>query len=90
VLEQVARANREAERSAIVSALRSTNWNRKQAALVLQIEYKALLYKMKRLAIKKEKGTSRSMHARTEMPPASAQTPPAQQMSKPFFTRALG
>jgi len=90
VLEQVARANREAERSAIVGALRSTNWNRKQAALLLQIEYKALLYKMKRLAIKKEKGTSRSMHARTEMPPASAQTPPAQQMSKPFFTRALG
>ena len=53
-LEQVARAKQEAERNVIVCALKSTNWNRKRAALLLQIDYKALLYKMKRLSIKKE------------------------------------
>jgi two-component system, NtrC family, response regulator AtoC len=55
VLEQVERANRDAARVAILSALKSTNWNRKQAALLLHIDYKALLYKMKGLSIKKEK-----------------------------------
>jgi len=52
-LEQVARANRSAERAAIVDALQFTHWNRKQAALLLQIDYKALLYKMNRLSIGK-------------------------------------
>jgi DNA-binding NtrC family response regulator len=36
----------EAERSAIASALEQTHWNRKAAARLLQISYRALLYKI--------------------------------------------
>jgi two-component system response regulator AtoC len=53
VLAQVANAKREAERSAIYAALTSTNWNRRQAAIQMRIDYKALLYKMKVLSIQK-------------------------------------
>ena len=55
VLVQVANAKREAERNAIFAALKSTNWNRRQAAVRLQTDYKGLLYKIKVLSIKKEK-----------------------------------
>ena len=51
ILEQVTRAKREAETEAILATLNSTRWNRKQAALLLKIDYKALLYKMKKLGI---------------------------------------
>jgi two-component system response regulator AtoC len=54
VLSQVAAAKREAERTAILAALAESKWNRRQASVALQIDYKALLYKMKVLAIKKE------------------------------------
>jgi two-component system response regulator AtoC len=77
VLEQVASAKRDAERTAIVSALKSTNWNRKQASLLLQIDYKALLYKMNRLSIKKEKAAPPLIPARIEAPLAAAQSLPA-------------
>jgi two-component system, NtrC family, response regulator AtoC len=77
VLEQVASAKREAERTAIISALKSTNWNRKQASLLLQIDYKALLYKMGRLSIKKEKIIAPAVPARMEAPLAAAQAMPA-------------
>jgi len=40
-----------AESEAILAALNSTLWNRKQAAHLLNIDYKALLYKMKKLGI---------------------------------------
>jgi two-component system response regulator AtoC len=53
VLVRVAKAKQEAERSAILAALRNTNWNRREASSQLQIDYKALLYKMKVLAITK-------------------------------------
>ena len=62
LLEQVAAAKREADCSTILAALKSTNWNRRQAAAALRIDYKALLYKMKRLSIKKEKATSKPRH----------------------------
>lgn len=55
VLEQVAEAKRDAERVAILAALKTTNWNRRQASALLKIDYKALLYKMKKLSIRKEK-----------------------------------
>jgi two-component system response regulator AtoC len=51
VLAQVTLAKEQAEREAILSALRSTRWNRKQAAAILKIDYKALLYKMKKLGV---------------------------------------
>ncbi|HDM78876.1 MAG TPA: sigma-54-dependent Fis family transcriptional regulator [Deltaproteobacteria bacterium] len=41
------RAIEEAERKAILSVLHKTNWNRRKAAEILQISYKALLYKIK-------------------------------------------
>jgi two-component system response regulator AtoC len=40
-------AAREAERTAILSILERTRWNRKEAAVLLGISYKALLYKIK-------------------------------------------
>ena len=50
-LENVTEARRQAEIDAIMTALNRTRWNRKQAAAVLQVDYKALLYKMKKLGI---------------------------------------
>ena len=55
VLEQVANATREAELTAILAALKSTNWNRRQASALLRIDYKALLYKMKKLCLAKDR-----------------------------------
>jgi DNA-binding NtrC family response regulator len=51
VLEQVTKVNRQAETKAILAALDSTRWNRKHAAAILKIDYKSLLYKMKKLGI---------------------------------------
>jgi two-component system response regulator AtoC len=51
VLEQVTQAKRQAEAGAILAMLHATRWNRKQAAALLKIDYKALLYKMKKLGI---------------------------------------
>jgi two-component system response regulator AtoC len=50
-LMEVARMKNEAEADAIRKALESTRWNRKRAARMLSIDYKALLYKMKKLNI---------------------------------------
>jgi DNA-binding NtrC family response regulator len=41
----------EAEMEAISRALDQTNWNRKQAARLLNISYKALLYKIRQYGI---------------------------------------
>ena len=51
ILEQVTKAKHQAEAEAILTVLNATRWNRKQAATVLKIDYKALLYKMKKLGI---------------------------------------
>jgi DNA-binding NtrC family response regulator len=51
ILEQVNQARHHAEKTAILNALTSTRWNRKQAAVLLNIDYKALLYKMRKLGI---------------------------------------
>ncbi|HEY7209415.1 MAG TPA: sigma-54 dependent transcriptional regulator [Bryobacteraceae bacterium] len=40
-----------AEKDAILAALNAVLWNRKKAAVLLKIDYKALLYKMKKLGI---------------------------------------
>jgi len=51
-LKSVARsAKDEAEAEAIAKALEETNWNRKQAAALLKISYKALLYKIRQYGI---------------------------------------
>ena len=55
-LKSVARsAKDEAEAEAITHALEATNWNRKQAATLLQISYKALLYKIRQYGIAQAK-----------------------------------
>jgi DNA-binding NtrC family response regulator len=51
ILERVSRAKAQAETETILSTLQATHWNRKEASNLLGIEYKALLYKMKKLAI---------------------------------------
>lgn len=51
ILERVTMAKQHAEAEAILAALDSTRWNRKQAAVLLQIDYKALLYKLKKLGL---------------------------------------
>jgi two-component system response regulator AtoC len=51
ILEQVTKAKHQAETDAILAALNATRWNRKQAAALLKVDYKALLYKMKKLGV---------------------------------------
>lgn len=51
ILEQVTKVKHQAEKDAILNALNTTRWNRKQAAASLNIDYKALLYKMRKLGI---------------------------------------
>src|SRR6266849_4761953 len=48
-------AKDEAEAEAIARALDETNWNRKQAAALLKISYKALLYKIRQYGIAQAK-----------------------------------
>jgi DNA-binding NtrC family response regulator len=43
----------EAEIEAITKALEQCNWNRKKAALILKISYKALLYKIRQYDIQR-------------------------------------
>lgn len=50
-LEEIDNSHREAEMSLILRALESARWNRKRAAEILKIDYKALLYRMKKLGI---------------------------------------
>jgi two-component system, NtrC family, response regulator AtoC len=55
-LKSLARnAKDEAEAEAITRALGETNWNRKQAAALLKISYKALLYKIRQYGIAETK-----------------------------------
>jgi DNA-binding NtrC family response regulator len=53
-LERVTQAQQKAEKGVILDALRRTKWNRKQAARVLGVDYKALLYKMKKHDISRD------------------------------------
>jgi DNA-binding NtrC family response regulator len=50
-LVKLDQARKAAETDVIMKALYSTQWNRKRAAALLGIDYKALLYKMKKLGI---------------------------------------
>ena len=57
ILQQVTKAKQQAEIEAILAALHSTRWNRKDAAALLKIDYKALLYKMKKLGVEVKPAT---------------------------------
>lgn len=50
-LVKLDQARKAAESEVITKALYSTQWNRKRAAGLLGVDYKALLYKMKKLGI---------------------------------------
>jgi two-component system, NtrC family, response regulator AtoC len=50
-LSKVDEAQRNLEAEVILNALNATQWNRKMAAARLHIDYKALLYKMKKLGL---------------------------------------
>lgn len=50
-LAQVEELSKEFERRTILAALQRSTWNRKKAAKMLDIDYKGLLYKMKKLEI---------------------------------------
>jgi two-component system response regulator AtoC len=58
ILEQVTKAKQQAESDAILGALNATRWNRKQAAALLKVDYKALLYKMKKLGVESKSPSS--------------------------------
>jgi DNA-binding NtrC family response regulator len=60
VFAEAAKAKAEAEAAAILEVLESTHWNRKRAAQLLNIDYKALLYKMRKLSIGTEGGVARA------------------------------
>ncbi len=56
-------AKDEAEAEAIAKALDETNWNRKQAAALLQISYKALLYKIRQYGIAQQHKSTHKLSA---------------------------
>jgi DNA-binding NtrC family response regulator len=63
-LKSLARsAKDEAEAEAIAKALDETNWNRKQAAALLQISYKALLYKIRQYGIAQQNKNTHKLSA---------------------------
>jgi two-component system response regulator AtoC len=69
IFEQVTKVNKQAETNAILAALNATHWNRKRAAAMLKVDYKSLLYKMRRLNID-EKPLSVAAQSETSLPRA--------------------
>ena len=57
IFQKVSKVKEDAETDAILAVLNSTCWNRKQAAALLNIDYKALLYKMKKLRVEEKMAT---------------------------------
>jgi two-component system response regulator AtoC len=51
ILERVQQSKQREETEAILAALTTAHWNRKHAARLLNLDYKAFLYKMKKLGI---------------------------------------
>jgi DNA-binding NtrC family response regulator len=81
-MAKVGEVQRQLEVETILNALNKTRWNRKRAATALGIDYKALLYKMKKLGIEGKNSPSSATASGpknwvVEMPPPSAQTPVA-------------
>jgi DNA-binding NtrC family response regulator len=58
IIRQVSLANEKAEINAIVNALEAARWNRRRAASILGLPYKALLYKMRKLKLDRASVTS--------------------------------
>jgi DNA-binding NtrC family response regulator len=54
-IDSLAQASREAEAKLLLEVLESTRWNRRQAALRLNIDYKAFLYKLQKHGLAESK-----------------------------------
>jgi transcriptional regulator with PAS, ATPase and Fis domain len=63
-IDDLARASREAEAKLLLEALESARWNRRQAALSLNIDYKAFLYKLEKHGIVERKAKAAEVSAR--------------------------
>jgi len=66
IFHQVNRVKEQAETEAILAALAATSWNRKRAAALLNVDYKALLYKMKKLSIEEKASRGSPFHTGPE------------------------
>jgi len=59
ILQQVQQSKQREETEAILAALATAHWNRKHAAKLLSLDYKAFLYKMKKLGIESKPTAAR-------------------------------
>jgi transcriptional regulator of acetoin/glycerol metabolism len=62
-IDCLAQASREAEAKLLLEALESARWNRRQAALRLNVDYKAFLYKLQKHGIVESKAKRRDVSA---------------------------
>jgi two-component system response regulator AtoC len=67
LLANADQARTKAQTEAILGALNSALWNRKQAAKLLKVDYKALLYKMKKLRIGERLGDDSATFSAAEV-----------------------
>lgn len=71
-LKQIAKeAVREMERNLILTALKDNRWNRRKAAEVLEISYRALIYKIREAGINSRKVSSQDQARRAGTPTSS-------------------
>jgi two-component system response regulator AtoC len=61
--DHFAEISRTAESKLLLDTLESVRWNRRQAALQLNIDYKALLYKLQKHGIVESKAKRREVSA---------------------------
>ena len=60
IFDSLDQAKRQAQIDALVAALNASQWNRKKAADLLRLDYKQLLYQMKKLQIEGANRRTRS------------------------------
>jgi two-component system response regulator AtoC len=75
-LEEVAQARTRDEMTMILDALNAARWNRRRAAALLDIDYKGLLYRMKKLGISATR--RRPRQPATQMPESVHRRQPVQ------------
>jgi hypothetical protein len=68
-LQKVEQSKRHEETEAILAALATAHWNRKHAATILNLDYKAFLYKMKKLDIESKPTAITFENSHSKSPP---------------------
>jgi two-component system response regulator AtoC len=84
IFDSLDQTKRQAQVDALVAALNTSRWNRKKAAVLLRLDYKQLLYQMKKLRIEGANRRTRSRgHSRkpSKVTPFSGPLNPARQLS---------